>query len=509
VNAEARTAAEARFEAVRRRVGQIFAPLGFVVMMLLPLPGLTSQGHALAAITVLTVILWITEAIPLAAAALLAPALAVLLGVTNATDAFAPLSSPLIYLFMGGFMLALGLAEQGLDRRAALWLLGRRWIAGSPARASAAIAVATFLVSMWISNTATTAMMIPVALGLCSTIRAAAPPGEQHRFDRHAEGMLLGLTYAASLGGIATPVGTAPNVIALGMLERQLELRIDFFQWMSFALPTAALALVFVVLYARWRFPSPIARLDALADNVEAELRRLGPMSAGERRAAAVFMLAVAGWLTPAILKLSLGPGHPYTAWANGGLDEGVVALLCGVLLCLLPSGKGDGRPVLGWERAMQLDWSTLLLLGGGLSLGKLMFETGLAKAMANGALAAVGPLAESPLGLLFFSTALVLVLTEITSNVATTSMMVPVLLAIAQAGGNDPLPTVLCVTMAASFAFMLPVSTPPNALEAVQATRDFADYVQVARPPALVGPRLQVRRIVGDRVPSGGRPVI
>ena len=462
---ESRTDAEARFEVGRRRAGQILAPLVFMGMVALPLPGLTQEGHGLAAITAMTVILWITEAIPLAAAAVLAPSLAVVMGVTDATAAFAPLASPLIFLFMGGFMLALGLAEQGLDRRAALWLLGRRWISGSPARASASIAVSTYLISMWISNTATTAMMIPVALGLCRTIRAAAPEVDRPRFDRHAEGMLLGLTYAASLGGIATPVGTAPNVIALGMVESQLHLRIDFFQWMSVALPTSALTLGVVLLYGAWRFPSPVARLDALADNVEAELALLGPMSAGERRAAAVFLLAVIGWLTPASLKLSLGPGHLWTEWANRGLDEGVVALLCGVLLCLLPSGNRDGKPVLAWERAMQLDWSTLLLLGGGLSLGKLMFETGLAKAMAGGALAAVGPLATSPLGLLFCSTALVLALTEITSNVATTSMMVPVLIAIAQAGGHDPLPLVLCVTMAASFAFMLPVSTPPNAI--------------------------------------------
>lgn len=461
----ARSPGEARFEALRRRVGGVLAPLAFVGLWLAPLPGLSAPAHALAAITALTVILWVTEAVPLAVAALLAPALAVLLGVTSASDALAPLASPLIFLFMGGFILALGLAEQGLDRRAALWLLDRGWIAGSPARASAAIAVVAFLVSMWISNTATTAMLIPVALGLCATIRGAAPEGERHRFDRHAEGMLLALTYASSLGGVATPIGTAPNVIALDALERQMDLRIDFFQWMSFALPTALLALAVVLVYARWRFPAPIARLDALTADVEAELRRLGPMSSGERRAAAVFLLAVCGWLTPTLLKLSLGPGHAWTAWAQGGLDEGVVALLCGLLLCLVPDGKRDGKPVLAWERAVQLDWSTLLLLGGGLSLGKLMFETGLAKAVADAVLGAAGPLAASPLGLLVCSAALVLALTEITSNVATTSMMVPVLLAIALAGGNDPLPTVLCVTMAASFAFMLPVSTPPNAI--------------------------------------------
>jgi sodium-dependent dicarboxylate transporter 2/3/5 len=461
---EATSAGEARFEARRRRIGQVLAPLAFVVMLAAPM-GLEPAAHAMAAITTLTVLLWITEAIPLAAAALLAPCLAVVLGVTSAAAAFAPIASPLIFLFMGGFMLALGLSEQGLDRRAALWLLGRPWIAGSPARAGAGVTVATFLASMWISNTATTAMMIPVALGLCRTIRESAPLEDQHRFDRHAEGMLLSLCYAASLGGTATPVGTAPNVIALDLLERQALVRIDFFQWMSFALPTALASLGVVLLYAWWRFPSPVRRLDRLTETVEAELAQLGPLSRGERRVAGIFFVAVAGWLTPSLLKLSLGAAHPWTAWAAGGLDEGVVALLAGILLCLTPNGRGEGKPLLAWDRAMQLDWGTLLLLGGGLSLGKLMFDTGLAKAVGTGVIEAAGPLASSPLGLLGCSTFLVLYLTEITSNVATTSMMVPVLLAIAQAGGNDPVPTTLCVTMAASYAFMLPVSTPPNAI--------------------------------------------
>ncbi len=461
---EAKSPVEARFEARRRRVGQVLAPLAFVVMLAAPL-GLSPQAHAMAAITTLTVLLWVTEAIPLAAAALLAPLLAVLFGVTSAEDALGPIASPLIFLFMGGFMLALGLSEQGLDRRAALWLLGRRWISGSPARAGAGVAVATFFASMWISNTATTAMMIPVALGLCKTIRGAADEADRHRFDRHAEGLLLSLCYAASLGGVATPVGTAPNVIALGVLEQQVHLRIDFFQWMSFALPTSLLTLLAVLLYAAWRFPSPVKRLDRLTETVEAELALLGPLSRGERRVASIFLLAVLGWLMPSLLKLSLGPGHPWTTWANSALNEGVVALLAGILLCLTPNGRREGKPLLSWDRAMQLDWGTLLLLGGGLSLGKLMFDTGLAKAVGTGVIAAAGPLATSPLGLLACSTFLVLYMTEITSNVATTSMMVPVLLAIAQVGGNDPVPTTLCITMAASYAFMLPVSTPPNAI--------------------------------------------
>ncbi len=456
--------AEARFEAIRRKTGRIVAPLAFVAMWFAPLD-LSPEAHTLAAITVLTVLLWITEAVPLAVAALLAPSLAVVLGVTTATNALAPLANPLIFLFMGGFILARALAEQGLDRRVALWLLRHPLIAGSPARASIGVAVTSYLASMWISNTATVAMMIPVAIGLCTTIRTAAGPEDAPRFDRHAEGMLLCLTYAGSLGGVATPIGTAPNVIAIDILERQAHVRIDFFQWMTFAVPTTVITLIIVLVYAAWRFPSPVRKLERLTETVQAELASLGPTSRGEWRVAAVFLLAVLGWLMPSLLKLTLGPAHAWTQWGFRGLDEGVVALLAGLTVCLLPSGRGDNKPILAFEKAMQIDWSTLMLLGGGLSLGKLMFDTGLATAVGNGFMAAAGPLAQSSLGLLFFSGILVLFLTEVTSNVATTSMMLPVLLAIAQASGEDPVPTILCVTMAASYAFMLPVSTPPNAI--------------------------------------------
>jgi len=459
-----RAAARSPFDVARRRVGAVLTPLVFFGLLLAP-TGLPGPAHRLAAIFAATVVLWVCEVIPLGAAALLAPALAVAMDVTPAAKAFAPFASPLIFLFLGGFMLALGLSEQGLDRRAALWLLARDWVRGSPARARTAVGIGAFACSMWISNTATTAMLIPVALGLCAAIRGSACPEDQPKFDRYAEGTLLTLTYACSIGGVATPIGTAPNVIALDFLERQAGIQIDFFQWISFGLPTGLATLVIVLVYANRRFPAPVERLDRLTVEVKNQLDGLGPMSSGERRAAGVFLLAVTGWLLPSVLKILLGAGHPAAGWADRCLQEGVVAILAGVLLCVLPNGKQRGESVLPWERAMQLDWSTLYLLGGGFSLGAMMFDTGLAEAVARGFLSVAGPLASSPFGLLATSTFLVLWLTEVTSNVSTTSMMVPVLIAIAQAAGVDPLPTTLCVTMAASFAFTLPVSTPPNAI--------------------------------------------
>ncbi len=469
---------EARFNAIRRRVGLIAAPLCFAGMLLWP-TGLEPAAHRLAAISLATVILWVTEAIPLSAAALLAPTLAVLMGVATAEEAFAPMAHPLIFLFLGGFMLARGLSVQGLDRRAALWLLSRRWIVGSPARALVAIAATGFAFSMWISNTATSAMLVPVATGLCATIEAAASEGsrlsadEHHRsFRRYTEGVLLTLAYACSLGGMTTPIGTAPNVIAIGMLEEMVGVRIDFFAWMRFALPTALVSMVVVLGWALSRFRAPVERMHGLTDAVRTQLAALGPVRPGERRVSVIFALTVLGWLTPSLLRLALGEAHAWTQWGKTGLKEGIVALLAALALAVLPSGETravagqrESVPLLPWDEALRIDWSTLYLLGGGFALGKLTFSTGLAAALAGGVLSLAGPLTQQPFGLLAISTILMISLTEFTSNTATTSMMLPVLIAIAGVSGVAPVPVALCVTLAASYAFMLPVATPPNAI--------------------------------------------
>ncbi len=457
---------ELKFEHTRRRFGLVVAPLAFASLLLAPTPGLSPEAHRLAAIALATVVLWITEAVPLAIAALLGPALAVVMHVAPARDAMAPFADPLIFLFLGGFFLAEGLSSQGFDRRAALWLMSRRFVAGSPRRASAAVMAITFAFSMWISNTATTAMMIPIGLGLHATMaNVVSPEGEpRRRLDRFAGGICLGIAYSASIGGVATPVGTGPNVIAMAVLERLAGVRIDFLAWMSFALPVSLAMLVAAIWTFQRHFPAPAERLEGLTGEVRRQLAELGSMHSGERRAVGVFLLAIAGWLAPSLLRLGLGRDHVVTAWATQALDEGIVAIVCASMLFFLPA-RTSSTPILGWERAVSVDWGTLMLLGGGLALGKMVFDTGLAQAIGQSVIASVGPIAASSAGLVIIATLLVLVLTEVTSNTATTTMMLPVIIGVAQAGGIAPLPAAICATMAASYAFLLPVSTPPNAM--------------------------------------------
>lgn len=468
--------AEARFDRIRARIGAFLAPLTLLGLMLMPMPGLSVEAHRLTAIAGMTVVLWITEAIPLAISALLAPALAVLFDVAPAKQAFAPFAHPLIFLFMGGFMLAEALAVQGFDRRAALWLLSRDLLRGSPTRALVAVASTAFLFSMWINNTATTAMMIPIVVGLCATIRKLCPdePAIQARQRRYEEGMLITLAYAASIGGICTPIGTAPNMIAMGQLEKFAGVRIDFLQWMTFAVPVGVVALAGTLVLARLRWPPAIARVEGLAASVREDLDALGPMTAGERRAVAIFALAITGWLAPSLLRLGLGQDAPATVWAQRTLSEAVVALIAASLLFVFPSGAankpsktptGTGwTPLLDWSRATSIDWGTLFLLGGGLALGELTVSTGLAQAIGDAVSAKLGSQA-TPFVLVLVMTTLVIYLTELVSNTATTNMMLPIVIPMATRAGLDPVPVAVAVTLAASFAFMLPVSTPPNAI--------------------------------------------
>jgi sodium-dependent dicarboxylate transporter 2/3/5 len=465
--------AEARFDRVRRRIGLVLAPSALLILLAVPMPGLSPEAHRMAAVAVMTVIFWVTEAIPLPVAALLGPAVAVMLGVAPADHALAPFANPLIFLFMGGFMLAQGLSHQGLDRRATLWLLSRGFVAGSPARAMIAIAAVGWLFSMWISNTATTAMMVPIAMGLSGTIRRFCPDDEdaKRRMGRYAEGLLITLAYASSMGGTATPIGTAPNLIAIDLLERKAGISIDFLQWMSFGLPISLVAVCGMVALAVRRFPAPIAHVAGLTDHVREQLHALGPMRRGERRVLVVFLLAVAGWVSPALIRLALTDAHPVTQWAKEGLDEGVVALVTAALLFMLPSGERTGGPgehaprLITWEHATKIDWGTLFLLGGGFALSNLVFETKLAEAISRGLLGDGGGFVGGAFGLLLLSTALVIYMTELSSNTATINMLLPVIIPLAIGAGFDPLPVTLAVTLAASYAFMLPVSTPPNAI--------------------------------------------
>ncbi|EDM78104.1 anion transporter [Plesiocystis pacifica SIR-1] len=439
-------------------------------LLLVPTPGLETPAHRLLAVVAFTVILWICETIPLAITALLGPALAVALGVGPAKEIFAPFAHPLIFLFVGAFILARALSVHGFDRRAALWLLSRGFVAGSPQRAMTAVAVTAFSFSMWINNTATTAMMMPIVLGLCASIREACPddPKVLETHGRYAEGMLICTAYAASLGGICTPVGTAPNLIAIAALDRFAGVTIDFFQWMSFGVPIGSAALIALLVFARFYWRPAVSEVTELDTRVRREFAELGPMSPKERRSVAIFGLAVVGWLVPSLIRLGWGPKSELALWAKSSLPEGVVAITAAALLFVVgrgaPSNGASPQPLMTWSEAQRIDWGTVYLLGGGLALGSATVSTGLAEAVGNAVGAALGGAPPQWL-LIVVVSILVIYLTELVSNTATTNMMLPIAIPLALAAGHHALPVALAVALAASFAFMLPVSTPPNAI--------------------------------------------
>jgi solute carrier family 13 (sodium-dependent dicarboxylate transporter), member 2/3/5 len=450
------SAAEERFDLRRRTLGLFLGPLAFALTWLAPFPALTPEAHRLAAIVALVVVWWITEAIPIAITAVVGPALAVATGVAPAQQAFAPFASPTVFLFLGSFMLGRAVTEHGLDRRLALGLLSLPAMGRSPGRILVGVGVMTMAISGWMSNTATTAMMLPVALGLVRTGPAAGSTGSDARTRGYRIGLLLTIAYAASIGGMLTPVGSPPNLITIGLLETATGRRIDFVRWMLFAAPLVALMAVVMFALVRFRLPAPPAGA------TERTSTGLSPWTVGQRNCALAFGVAVTLWVVPGLVAL-VAPDSPARKLLATRLDEAVVAVLAATLLFVLPTHWASRTFTLDWRQASRIDWGTLLLFGGGLSLGSLMFETGLAKVIGNGLAEALG--AESRVAVIALAAALGVVLSELTSNTAATNMVVPVVISLCQARGLDPTTPALAACFGASLGFMLPISTPPNAI--------------------------------------------
>jgi sodium-dependent dicarboxylate transporter 2/3/5 len=443
---------------VRGRVGAVLAVAVFLALLLLPLPGLSREAHRLAAVLAAVVVLWVSEALPLSATALLGAALCVVLGVAPARTVFAPFADPLIFLFIGAFILARGIFIHHLDRRVAFAVLALPWIGARPERILLALGAATAAISGWISNTATTAMMLGIGMSILATLRQSAGAGALD--DRYASAVMLMIAFAASIGGLATPVGTPPNVIGIGFIRSLLGEEIPFFQWMLVGMPTVVVLYAFLYFYLRAVAPAGLATLPGGAEMIGRERARLGPWSRGERSVALAFGVTVLLWITPGIAALVGGEQSPAYTLLTGRMPEGVAAVIGALLLFVLP---GDEGPAMTWDEAMRIDWGVVLLYGGGFALGVLSFETGLADAIGRG-VAGMIPLGGS-FGLLVAAVVMAVLLSETTSNTASANMVVPVVISIARAAGVDPLEPALGATMAASLGFMLPVSTPCNAI--------------------------------------------
>jgi len=449
------------FDLWRQRIGLVAAPIAFVAAWIAA-ADLDPAAHRMAAILAAVVVLWVSEAIPMAITAFLGVSAAVVLGVAPAQAAFAPFADPLVFLFIGTFILARAIFFHGLDRRFAFAILGLRGVGERPGRVLVAYAATSCMISMWISNTATTAMMFPIGVALLRSLESLSD-GRTPRASAFAAALLLSNAFGASIGGLATPVGTPPNLIGIGFIQKETGVDVTFFAWMALGVPVIALGMAAMLARFLWSSVDRGARLGGATAFIAAERAALGPWTRGQVNTVIAFVFAVTLWVLPGALSLVLGSDHPLYKQLAASLPEGVVALLAAGLLFVLPTNLQRLEFTLDWKEAVQIDWWIVFLYGGGIALGTLAFKTGLAETLGFGLTSLLG--VQSELGLIALATAIAAVLSETTSNTASANMVVPVVIAFARSSGIDPVLPAIAATMGASLGFMLPVSTPCNAI--------------------------------------------
>ena len=451
-------------ESWRNRAG-LFAGPGLALLVYLLTPHLPADERRLGAILLLVVVFWISEAIPIPVTALLGPSLCVFVGVGPAREVFSSFASPIIFVFLGGFLLARGMTVNRLDRRIALAILRSALVGRSPGRIRVAVGLTGALLSMWISNTATVAMLFPIVIGISASLEKVytESEGEARQVSRYSTGLMLMTAYACSIGGLATPVGTPPNLIGLEMIETLGGREVSFFEWMRLGLPVSAGMFLLLVVVVGRLYPAPKRTLAGLGPLLRQMGEEIGAWGRAQTFTTIAFLTAVFLWVVPGLVAAFAGKQSAAYGLLSGRLQEGAVALLAASLLFLLPVSLKPLRGALVWRDAVQIDWGTILLFGGGLSLGGLMHSTGLAERMARGLL---GDGSTANVWVLTAAVALLATfLTEVISNTATAGMLVPVTIAVAYAAGVSPIPPAIAATIGCSLAFMLPVSTPPNAI--------------------------------------------
>ena len=432
-----------------RLVGLLGGPIVAGLILLLAAPeGMSLSAWHLVAMACWMVIWWLTEAIPIPATALLPIVLMPLLEIDKIKPVAANYGHPLIFLFLGGFLLAAAMQHVGLHRRIALQIVSR--VGTSPSRIILGFMLATAFLSMWISNTATTIMMFAVGL---SVIDFVAKQTDDDKMVRNfGVALMLSIAYSASIGGVGTLIGTPPNALLASFLQNTYNIEITFFNWMLLGVPVVAIMLPITwLLLTRMLFPSHQIAIKDPSVVVQRELAALGVMSRGEKLVAIVFLGAALGWIFRKFL-VDL-TGLPF--------NDTIIALLAALILFAVPISRSKGEFALDWEAARNVPWGVLLLFGGGLALAGGFKGTGLAEWIGN----AVAGVEVSTLVLVLLVTVAIVYLTEITSNTASTATFLPILAAVAVGLGLDPL--ILCVPVAlgASMAFMMPVATPPNAI--------------------------------------------
>ena len=461
---------EGGFEHMRRVVGAVMGPLCALLIWLMPIGELSGNAHHMLAVMSLVAIWWITEPVPIPVTSLLGPTLCVVLGIAPIKDAFSNFANPLIFLFMGGFLLAKGMMVNGLDKRIAYGILSMKWVGNSPRRIFLAIGLACILCSGWISNTATAAMMFPIALGLLEAIREMmAQNGKiiDLKNYKYATGLMLMTAYACSIGGVMTPIGTPPNIIMLGFLSELAPQAptVSFFQWMAWG--TVAMIIYFVIAYiVLWRlFPADVKHIEGAEKFISDYVASLGKWTRAQKNTLIAFGVAVFLWVAPSVLSVVYGAHSEVMTFYDKHFPESIAAMVGGLLLFFLPVNVKTGQMTMKWKEGMEgIEWGTLLLFGGGLSMGAMMYTTGLSDWIGNGLKDVLG---NQPSEWVFVGVFCIsaLILSEFTSHTAAVNLIGSIAITTAVSVGISPIPVAVGVALASSLGFMMPVSTPPNAI--------------------------------------------
>jgi sodium-dependent dicarboxylate transporter 2/3/5 len=472
---EVLTPAEQQFEKARQTIGLVLGPIVFLIMYLVPLP-LEQNQQALVAILSFTIVYWLSEAIPIPVTAVIALGLCVVLNVPdvgpNAEDSpgdivFGSFSDDTIFLFIGAFIIAQAMVTHGLDRRFAFRILSLPGIARSTYGVIIAFGAIAASISAFISNTATCAMLLPIGLGMMGAIGGMV--SEQSDTDkdvtrlRFGTGLMLMIAYAAGVGGLLTPIGTPPNLIGIGFIEQETNIRINFFDWVLAAAPICLVMFVALCVILILLNRPEVRRVSGAEEYVNEERTKLGPLSRGERNTLIAFGTAVTLWILPGLTALIFGDESQIYSVLYSRLDEGTIAIFAAALLFLLPVDWSERRFTMNWNEAVRIDWGTIILFGSGIALGTLLSDTGLAELLGKGIAGALG--VTSLLAVSAVAALIAILISETTSNTASATIVVPIVIPIAAAAGLNPVIPALAAVFGASFGFMMPVSTPQNAV--------------------------------------------
>jgi sodium-dependent dicarboxylate transporter 2/3/5 len=435
-----------------KKKGFLIGVFVFLLLLILPIPnGLNASAWSVAAVVTLMAIWWATEAIPVPVTALLPLALFPLLDVVSFKEAALPYANPNIYLFLGGFMLALAIERSGLHKRMALRMIIASGSDGSKLIGGFMLVAA--LISMFVMNTSTTLMLLPIGLAVCSVVSTTIPGISSSETKFFDTALMLGIAYAATIGGMSTLVGTAPNIVFSAFMLETYNVEISMSDWMTLGVPLAAIMLFSAwVVLTKFVFSTSFVTTNETKTYLKEMLIDLGPLTKDEIKISIIFALTAFAWITRSVLD-------NYDMFS--GLTDAGIAIISAILLFIIPSSSHKGE-LLNWEKSNELPWGLLILFGGGLSIAAQINSSGLGIWIGEG-LSVLGSV--PPIFLILAVASLIIFLTEITSNVATTSTFLPVFGAVAAGIGILPVSLTVPVCLAASCAFMLPVATPPNAI--------------------------------------------